>query len=295
MAVTISNWDTKIFSQDVIKAFSEAGRIPDNSYMLTNTNESIVVYGNLASVTPANTADGATDLADAGNTETSTTVEADAPLKVWAYIPMSAISTHGSANVVANYAEHLGQQLRMAYEKRLANLLCTTSPTSVTFDDELTDSTLGTSVAQALKNVASTFDTNFTPIDGRYCLLRPNEFTSLYNVAGVRSSDFISGVDNGKAFQSMNFMGMTVVSYTGDFKTDKSADTNYSSKYRVNLSNVYGVAWHKSALACNWYQAPVVTSDEIPEKDCVLVKARLVMGTGLTRGAGYRIVINGDA
>ena len=299
MGVVLSNWDSKLFATDVLKAFVEAGRIPDDSFMRSNTNESQIVYGNMASITVKNTADNV-DLADAGATETSTIISADLPLKGWVYIPKSAITTHGSASVVSNYAMMLGQNLREQFEKRISNLVATSSPTSVAFDDELTTATgLGAAVAEALVTVVKNFDAGNVPNDGRICLLHPTYFTTLWNQAGMRSSDYIQGVDNAKPFSEINFLGMRVRSFNGNFGTDTSADTNYDSKYRINMSNAtgnkcWGVAWQRSALAVNYYEMPTVEDGEVFHKDSILVKGRVLIGTGLTRSAPARQIIVGD-
>jgi hypothetical protein len=294
MSVVLTGWDSKQFANDVIKAFVEANKIDDSWYMRTMSKQASVVYGNIAAVTAKNSADGS-ELADAGNTETGTSITADNPLKVWNYIPLSAINTHGDSNVVAQYAQHLGIALRNAYELELANFLTTSSPTSITFNDDV--GRTGQDIADALRDVAKTFDANNVPTVGRYVLLHPTYFYDMYNVAGVRSGDYISGADNSKPFQEMNFLGMRVRSATLGFNTDNSANTNLDSKYRTNLAGAtptWGVAWHQSSLGVNWYEAPSISDDLIADKDAILVKARMQIGTGLTRGAGSRIKLVGD-
>lgn len=294
MAVSLSGWDAKLFQTEVIKAFVEAGKIDDSWYLRTNSNSASVLYGNMAAMTVKNAADGS-DLADAGSTETGTTITSDNPLKVWNYIPLSALSTHGETNVVSQYASMFGAQLRESYETELANLLTTSSPTTITFNDDT--GYTGSDVADALRDVSKTFDINKVPTIDRYVLLHPTYFTAMYNVAGVRSADYISGGDNSKPFNEMNFLGMRVRSAVLGFNVDNSANTNLDSKYRTNLSGatpVWGVAWCKSALAVNFYENITITDDLIPQKDAILVKARMLVGTGLTRGAGSRIIIKGD-
>lgn len=299
MAVSLANWDTRQFASDVILAFSEAGKIPMDSYIRKNTNESLVVFGQTSAVTVANVADG-TALADAGGSESAVTIQADNPLKAWVYIPTSVISTHGSVNALSNYATEIGSRLREKLDYRLINLLATSSPTSVPFDDEAaTDALMAVEIATALKTVAKNFDIAKTPVDGRFVALHPTYFTTLYQVAGIRSGDFITGADNAKPFQSLNFMGMTVISFVGNFGVDTSADTAYDTKYRINMSvatgnKCWGVAWHRSALGVNYYEMPTVTEDFIPKEDQWLVKGRCLPGTGLLRGAGYRQIIVGD-
>lgn len=292
MGVSLSGWDSKQFMTDVIKAFTETGKIADDWYIRSNSNETQVVYGNLAAITVKNQADNS-ELADAGNTETGTTISADSPLKGWVYIPKSVISTHGSAKPVMEYANALGVYLRETYEKQLVNFLATSSPTSVSFNDDA--GFTSAEVAAALVEAVTNFDNGKVPGDGRCALLRPTFFTSLWNVAGVRSSDFISGQDNAKTFSELNFLGMKVRSYVGDLNTNQSSNTNYDSKYRTNMTGIHGVAWHRSALACNWYEAPSIEDGEIFDKDSILVKARLLIGTGLTRGAPARQTLTGDA
>ncbi len=299
MGVNIANWDETKFSGMVINSYVEAGRIPDDSYIRQSSTEAKTVFPALGSITVKNAADNVL-LADAGATETSVTISADTTLKGWVWIPLSAISTHGTNNVVQSYAEQLGQDMRAGYEKRLAILAATSSPSAVTFDDELTDATgLGAEIAAALKNVNKTFDIANAPAVGRFCLLHPTYFSTLWNVAGTRSSDYITGADNSKPFSELNFMGMRVRSYTGAFGASTAADSNYPSKYQADFTNAtgsktWGVAWIKSAMGVNVYEDLTVSSDLIPQNDAILVKARMLVGTGLLRGAGYRVAINGD-
>lgn len=295
MAVVLTNWNSTQFATDTIKAFIEAGKVSDDSYLYSDTNETTLRYGGLAAIAVSNTADTTTDYTDSTITEAGTDVSPDDPLKAGVWIPESTISTNGSANILSNYSQQLGASLRSGFEKRFINLV----GKNATLQQNLTLSGVtGSTVADALAGVSKQFDIANVPEANRYVGLHPTYFSLLWNVAGTRSSDFVSVGDNTKPFNELNFLGMNVRSMTYGLTANSSSDTTMSSKYRVNFASlgspagaVVAVAWHKTSIAVNWYEPLKVAAAGIFQKDMVLVKGRCLVGSGVTRTGACAIIV----
>lgn len=299
MANVYSNWDDKKAYARVLMAFQESMKFTPGSHIVTMGNNTQTVFARHINRTAVNAADG-TELAATNNTEAGTTLSLDTPLKVWDYVPYDQIASH-SQGIIDSTLRQQGSDLAAGVQNRLCANLIKNAGQIVLFDDEDT-STLGTTVSTALKKVVVAFDRANVDQQNRYCFLHPTYFASMWNVAGTRSSDFISGQDNGRAFVEQNFLGLRVRSANMVFATDISADTNYATKYRGDfaqygaaVSPVWGVAWQADSLAVQYAEEMNVTSADIPDKESVLCRSRVHFGSACPQHADSIIILQGDA
>lgn len=300
-----TNYDDKIFAADLVKAFVETASVGDNSIIRTNSQDSSIQYGSMALPAAQNLADGTT-LSDTTTTEGGNTLSADSPIKNWVFIPKSALETHGFVNIISNYADLMGQGLREAVDVRLTNLIAKSAAATggaqvITFDNEAAaGSAYGQAVADCIDAVVVAMDTAKVPQNDRYMCVHPSFLAGLYQIAGFRSGDFVTpgGVDNRLPMNTLKFRGLNITSGVLKFKTDTSADSTLATKYQYNgagtgANQTYGVAWHKSAVAINYFAEPYVESGDVFQQCSKLVIGRCTMGSVITRSTAV-FAITGD-
>lgn len=302
-------WDTQAIAAQALNQFNQVGIIDDSSFLRFQSNTTNFVVPNVANVTASYTSPGAT-LSGVGSTETSVILTPDTKISASIDIPYEVLWTHSGVGP-ETYSQSIGNNLRKKFEMSLQMLVAANAPTQVTFDKDATASTSPTQTAVAeklMQDISYNFDANEIDPNDRFVFLHPLAFTWCASVPGIRSGDFIgtnsvNGNGNQRPFQEFMYLGMRVRSYVGKFLTNASSDTTFASKYRTNLASagspaggVYGIAYHKSALAVNYFQQIEVMLDNLPQTGSWLLTGVMQAATGLPRGstAGSSMVIVGN-
>lgn len=298
MPLTTTNWNATQTSLEVIQAYTDAAIVPDNAFIKAVGREAQTLFPSISARTATNAADGSAALTIGSTTETAVTLQPDSPLKVWEYIPYSNINT-SPVNFISAYTQRLGADLRDAHDRRIINLVMKTAAAvaagaqEIIFDNEGT----GSAVAGALKDTVVYMDLAKIPQDNRFLFLRPTEMGKLFDIASIRSGDFITGADNKNNLTRLMFMGLNCISYNGWFNTDTSALSGLAAKYQFNAASAtqpyVGAAWQRNALAIQYFEEVNVKSSNQDVYESMLVTARLQMGTAVLRTSSM-VTLRGD-
>lgn len=307
--VLTTAWDTQAIAAQALQQFNNVGIIDDSSFLRFQSGTTNFVVPNVANVTASYTSPGAT-LSGVGSTETSVILTPDSKISASIDIPYEVLWTHNGVSP-DTFAQTIGTNLRKKFEMSLQLLIAKNAPTQVTFDKDATASTSPTQTAVAeklLQDISYNFDANEIDPNDRFVYLHPLPFTWCASVPGIRSGDYI-GTDavnrngNQRPFQEFMYLGMRVRSYVGKFLTNAASDTTFDSKYRQNMASMgspaggcYGIAYHRSALAVNYFQPIEVMVDKLPGTGSWLLSGFMQAATGLPRGstAGSSMVIIGN-
>jgi hypothetical protein len=141
--------------------------------------------------------------------------------------------------------------------------------------------TVANDLYSAIRSAAQKLDENNIPEEGRFCFLRPAQYSLLLDAAKVVNRDYVAGanggIDTGMVFQ---VNGVAIV------KTNNTPRTNINTglaTYQGDFTNTVGPVVHTSAVGTVKLLDLAVESEYQIQRQGWLLVAKYAMGTDILR------------
>lgn len=304
-ALDVSAWDTQVRA-DVIQGYGESAIVPDGAfYQKVHTNQASLIFPKLTKRFAANSADGAAQLGVQSETEPGVALALDNPLKLYEYIPTSALNTQ-QGTIEGDFGERLGRDLRRGHDNRLiafataqgiaraANIGEISWQTGVGY---VTSLEKAEAAGDVLKDILKNFAASQIPENERkYVVVDPDLYFDLLRSDMVRNRDFASGQDNRSTVDRIMFGGLTVLPAQSIWGTDQDASAGTElegapAKYLDDYSTYFGCGWSEPALGVGYVETLHTQVDNAPTWESVLVRARTQFGTAARQAEGFIAVV----
>lgn len=298
MTLDVSAWNTTVRDR-TIQAFAESEIVPNGSFDARNfPNQANLRFPKISKRYAQNAADDSADLGVGAVTEPTVTLSLDNPLKLWDYIPQSALNTQ-QQSIDGDYAVRLGRDLRRGHDNRLIAFAVNQaiaragSAGLVAWDDDgATEEARGDAAGAVLKKILQNFANAQVPDnEPKWGILHPDLFFDLLSSRFARSRDFTMSSDNSGHVTEIQFGGArfrpAVSIFKQDFTLEGTELDGAPAKYLADFTTVDGVAWAGSALGVGYVETASTQTDYIPQKESLLVKARMQFGTASKQAEAF--------
>ncbi len=301
MTLDVSAWNDTVRDR-VIQAFAESEIVPNGSFDSRNfPNHANLRFPKISKRFAQNAPDDSATLGVDNVVEPTVTLSLDDPLKLWEYIPQSALNTQ-QQSIDSDYGTRLGRDLRRGHDNRLIAFSVkqavarAASAGKVTWDPTgTTEEAKGDNAGEVLKEIIRNFANAQVPDnEPKYGILHPDLFFDLLSSRFSRSRDFTSDSDSSGRITSIRFGGIefrpAVSIFDQDFSSPVTELDGAPAKYLQDFTDHFGVAWAGSALGVGYVEPAGTSSDYIPQKESLLVKARMHLGTASKQDEAFVFV-----
>ena len=309
MAVTLTNTDTEVFGGEVFAAYQVADLFGTEMMQFYGMRPTEAVN---VPVTQGGTGKFLADGADHTNEDSSiigVTVPLFTPLKSSNIVLKSQVDVRPDLRLLENLGKQHGRNVGQQKTKTILQILSKSADdagNSVSRD--LDNATLAPfETKEGIKTIATAFDEEGVPSDGRFAFLRSQIFYELADQDGVMSLDF-GGQANRQSVggnrDAIRYLNFTIINcgigFGEDFTDSSAAHTAIAYPTEFDMTSVWGLFWHEDSWALRHQTQVESTVGWVEEKQVWLVLARLHMGnkaiytdSGQTNQDGIHVLKNG--
>lgn len=228
---------------------------------------------------------------------TGVDIPVDDPLKAKNMVRRDDIELRPDLQMLARFGRVHGTRVGKGKTERILQHLTDQAVTATnTTDTNYTGSSdVGAAVDKDIKALASTWDEDGIPSEGRHIMLKTELFYELPAVRAIFGREF-----GGQASAQSVSMSFTIrylnffihngpIAFGTDFTATASDGLNLPSGQRTDMTNIRATAWHEDSWALR-HQTNLLTSfDWIAFKQAYLVMARLFMGMNTLQTSGLHV------
>lgn len=260
--------------------------------------------------TAKNIADGATNLL---TTESSAVTElgpellVDDPLRDWQTVKESEVDLKADIGLPLHYSKRVGNAIGEGKQLRILNYLAAIAEsgegaevpdlgTTVTAAD-LTTRAGKTSTTDGILVKIDELNASMTlagvPLADRFLFLEPNSYSilsSTQQVVDTRWNQVGGGFNARPGIGPILYANFMIYNAAGLSRQNWAADTNLSTKYRIDMRKVYGVAWHRDSWALRHVKEPTTGITYHAELNSWLIQGRLHMGAQVIDATGLGVI-----
>lgn len=310
--ITLTDTELEVFGMAVMMEFGQRDIIPTEWHLMMGqidgevVNQTIYNAGEATILEDGNDHNGSAEI-------TGIEVPLVNPIKDFVDIKFQSIDERPGLQLLQNSGKMIGRNIGFQHSLMKLNLLAKESDTlanTVSGDlDATVTATLATAAKSVLLEIIGNMDDDSVPNGDRYAVVKPQIFHALHSADDVVRLDFggPANVQNvaGNFGTMLRWHDVIIVSAGGFFAVDWTAAAhsgrNLPSTMAFDMTNVYGLVWHKEAWVERIQRDLLMTVEWIPRSQVWMPIGRLHMGAkvltanasaGELQGTGLYAMIN---